>query len=62
MRDKVKRFISILMTALMLVNLMPVGRWRMGLPASGISRRSRQAQETIRFMSMRGLMEILCLA
>lgn len=25
MRDKVKRFISILMTALMLVNLMPVG-------------------------------------
>lgn len=30
MRDKVKRFISILMTALMLVNLMPVGRWRKG--------------------------------
>lgn len=25
MRDKVKRFISILMTALMLVNLLPVG-------------------------------------
>lgn len=25
MRDKVKRFLSILMTALMLVNLMPVG-------------------------------------
>lgn len=43
MRDKVKRFISILMTALMLVNLMPVGRWRMGLPVSGISQRSRQA-------------------
>lgn len=30
MRDKVKRFISILMTALMLVNLLPVGRWRKG--------------------------------
>lgn len=39
MRDKVKRFISILMTALMLVNLLPVGRWRMELPVSGISRR-----------------------
>lgn len=25
MRDKVKRFLSILMTALMLVNLLPVG-------------------------------------
>lgn len=30
MRDKVKRFLSILMTALMLVNLLPVGGWRKG--------------------------------
>ena len=31
MRDKVKRFISILMTALMLVNLLPVGALAEGM-------------------------------
>lgn len=35
MRDKVKRFISILMTALMLVNLMPVGALADGITSSG---------------------------
>ena len=35
MRDKVKRFISILMTALMLVNLMPVGALADGIISSG---------------------------
>ena len=34
MRDKVKRFISILMTALMLVNLMPVGALAEGFTIS----------------------------
>lgn len=58
MRDKVKRFISILMTALMLVNLMPVGRWRMELPAAGISRRRlRPRRMALGFMSMRNLPE-----
>lgn len=31
MRDKVKRFLSILMTALMLVNLLPVGALAEGM-------------------------------
>ena len=35
MRDKVKRFISILMTALMLVNLMPVGALADGITSIG---------------------------
>lgn len=35
MRDKVKRFISILMTALMLVNLMPVGALADGITSGG---------------------------
>ena len=35
MRDKVKRFISILMTALMLVNLMPVGALAEGITSIG---------------------------
>ena len=35
MRDKVKRFISILMTALMLVNLMPVGALADGIASGG---------------------------
>ena len=35
MRDKVKRFISILMTALMLVNLMPVGALADGFTSGG---------------------------
>lgn len=34
MRDKVKRFISILMTALMLVNLLPVGALAEGVKIS----------------------------
>lgn len=34
MRDKVKRFISILMTALMLVNLLPVGALAEGVTIS----------------------------
>ena len=34
MRDKVKRFISILMTALMLVNLLPVGALAVGVMIS----------------------------
>lgn len=34
MRDKVKRFISILMTALMLVNLLPVGALAEGFTIS----------------------------
>ena len=34
MRDKVKRFISILMTALMLVNLLPVGALAEGVMIS----------------------------
>lgn len=34
MRDKVKRFISILMTALMLVNLLPVGALAEGVTAT----------------------------
>ena len=34
MRDKVKRFLSILMTALMLVNLMPVGALAEGVKIS----------------------------
>ena len=35
MRDKVKRFISILMTALMLVNLLPVGALADGIASGG---------------------------
>lgn len=35
MRDKVKRFISILMTALMLVNLLPVGALADGITSIG---------------------------
>lgn len=35
MRDKVKRFVSILMTALMLVNLMPVGALADGITSGG---------------------------
>ena len=35
MRDKVKRFLSILMTALMLVNLMPVGALADGITSGG---------------------------
>ena len=35
MRDKVKRFLSILMTALMLVNLMPVGALADGITSIG---------------------------
>lgn len=42
MRDKVKRFISILMTALMLVNLLPVGALAEGITSMGISRRRLQ--------------------
>lgn len=34
MRDKVKRFLSILMTALMLVNLLPVGALAEGVMIS----------------------------
>lgn len=34
MRDKVKRFLSILMTALMLVNLLPVGALAEGITIS----------------------------
>ena len=34
MRDKVKRFLSILMTALMLVNLLPVGALAEGVKIS----------------------------
>lgn len=44
MRDKVKRFISILMTALMLVNLLPVGALAEGFKISnsvqGIAQKS----------------------
>ena len=36
MRDKVKRFISILMTALMLVNLMPVGALADGIAGRNV--------------------------
>lgn len=43
MRDKVKRFLSILMTALMLVNLMPVGALAEGVMISN----SVQSKESL---------------
>ena len=45
MRDKVKRFLSILMTALMLVNLMPVGALAEGVMISNsVQSRERETQ------------------
>ena len=41
MRDKVKRFLSILMTALMLVNLLPVGALAEGMKLDSNSVQSR---------------------
>ena len=46
MRDKVKRFISILMTALMLVNLLPVGALAEGFTISNSVQGIRQEPET----------------
>ena len=48
MRDKVKRFISILMTALMLVNLMPVGALAEGLKISNsVQSRERKSSANV---------------
>ena len=47
MRDKVKRFISILMTALMLVNLMPVGALADGITSGGYQQQVKAKQEPI---------------
>ena len=48
MRDKVKRFISILMTALMLVNLLPVGALAEGMKLDSNSVQSRASEpETV---------------
>ena len=46
MRDKVKRFISILMTALMLVNLMPVGALAEGMKLDSNSVQSRASKKS----------------
>ena len=48
MRDKVKRFISILMTALMLVNLMPVGALAEGVTISNsVQSRERKSSANV---------------
>ena len=47
MRDKVKRFISILMTALMLVNLMPVGALADGITSGGYQQQVAAAHPAI---------------
>ena len=46
MRDKVKRFISILMTALMLVNLLPVGALAEGMKLDSNSVQSRASKKS----------------
>ncbi len=46
MRDKVKRFISILMTALMLVNLLPVGALAEGMKLDSNSVQSRAGKKS----------------
>lgn len=46
MRDKVKRFLSILMTALMLVNLMPVGALAEGMKLDSNSVQSRASKKS----------------
>lgn len=50
MRDKVKRFISILMTALMLVNLLPVGALAEGMKLDSNSVRAERAKSLLTFM------------
>lgn len=49
MRDKVKRFLSILMTALMLVNLMPVGALAEGmkLDSNSVQRRASKKSANV---------------
>lgn len=46
MRDKVKRFLSILMTALMLVNLLPVGALAEGMKLDSNSVQSRASKKS----------------
>ena len=56
MRDKVKRFISILMTALMLVNLMPVGALAEGVKISNSvqSRASKKSANVYVYVKVTG--------
>ena len=50
MRDKVKRFLSILMTALMLVNLLPVGALAEGMKLDSNSVQSRASKKSATLM------------